>query len=487
MNLFWKIFLTFGIAMTLTLVVAVFVSFNLVEQAFDQIDIENREQIIEDAAVSLEQGGLDGLRSWLAENPLPAPGVMLLIVDDNGEDLLGRELPSRFVRMLRTVGRGSPPRRDSPRRSSPRAGSRAPPGPIDGPGPSNIRPIQLTASLVGADGREYRLVFARTQITMLGVLSWPATQLAVLALVVLAALSTALPLARYLASPIMRLQKTSRALAAGALETRVGHPFNRRKDEVGTLARDFDTMAERIQELVTAKETLLRDVSHEFRSPLARIRVALALAQRKASEASLADLERIEDETERLDALVGEVMALARLRSQPVAKAERLALDEIVGEIVDDARFEHPDAEIRYEAVTVPPLRGNRTELTSAIENIVRNALNHGGSADANEVEVTLHVADGWIGIRVADRGPGVPEADLDRIFEPFYQIDTSRDHQRVGQGIGLAITASVIERHNGRIVARNRKEGGLEVVLELPLEDSGTGQASAGRPDQMM
>lgn len=486
MNLFWKIFLTFGIAMTLTLVVAVFVSFSLVEQAFDQIDIENREQIIEDAAVSLEQGGLDGLRSWLAENPLPAPGVMLLIVDENGADLLGRELPSRFVRMLRSVGRGSPPRRGGPRRVRPQPGPGAAPPPLDAPpGPSNIRPIQLTASLVAADGREYRLVFARTQITMLGVLSWPATQLAVLALVVLAALVTALPLARYLASPIMRLQKTSRALAAGALETRVGQPFNRRKDEVGTLARDFDTMAERIQELVTAKETLLRDVSHEFRSPLARIRVALALAQRKASDASLADLARIEDETERLDALVGEVMALARLRSQPVAKAERLVLDEIVGEIVDDARFEHPDAEIRYAAETVPPLSGNRTELTSAIENIIRNALNHGGSADATEVEVTLHVAADRIEIRVADRGPGVPEADLDRIFEPFYQLDTSRDHQRVGQGIGLAITAGVIERHNGRIVARNRTEGGLEIVLELPLEDSGTGSASASRrPD---
>ena len=447
MNLFWKIFITFGIAMTMTLVVAVFVSFQLVGQAFDQFDIENREEIIQQAAEALEQGQVGGLQSWLERNPRPVPGFEFMIIDENGDELLGRELPGRFNRLL------------DPR---PRSGRR---------GPGNLRPIQLTPSLVAADGEEYRLLFVRTRITVLGVLAWPATQLAVLALVVLAALATALPLARYLSSPIMRLQKTSRALAAGALETRVGEPFTRRKDEVGTLARDFDTMAEQIQLLVTAKETLLRDVSHEFRSPLARIRMALALAERKASESAQPDLLRIEHETERLDALVGEVMALARLRSQPVMKTERIALDELVGEIVDNARFEHPEAGIHYEARAVPRLNGNRTDLTRAIENVVRNALNHADSAHGAAVEVNLQAAAGRVEIRVADRGPGVPESDLERIFEPFYRVDKSRDHQSGGQGIGLAIAASVLELHGGRISAGNRRDGGLEVTLELPLD----------------
>ena len=445
MNLFWKIFIAFGIAMTMTLVITVFVSFQLVGQAFDQFDIENREEIIQQAAEALEQGQLAGLQSWLEANPNPVPGVMLMIIDENRNELLRRELPERFNRLL------------NPR---PRSGRR---------GPGNLRPIQLTPSLVAADGQEYRLLFVRTQITVLGVLTWPATQLAVLALVVLAALATSMPLARYLASPIMRLQNTSRALAAGALETRVGEPFTRRKDEVGTLARDFDTMAERIQELVTAKETLLRDVSHEFRSPLARIRMAVALAERKASKSSQSDLLRIEHETERLDELVGEVMALARLRSQPIAKNERIALDELVSEIVDNARYEYPEAEIRYEARDVPRLKGDRTALTRAIENVVRNALNHSGPMENATVEVNLQAAAGRIEICVADRGPGVPDSDLERIFEPFYRVDESRDHQSGGQGIGLAITASVLELHGGRIVARNRSGGGLEVKLELP------------------
>lgn len=471
MNLFWKIFIAFGIATTVTLVGAVFLTFTFVGQAFDQFDIENRGDIIQQAADALEQGQVPGLRSWLEANRLPVPGVMLLIIDGNGDDLLGREVPGRFSRLLdmrpRTGLRSQGGARSQGGvRERLRRGDGPPPrDPVD------IRPPQLTSNLVATDGQEYRLLFVRTRITVLGVLSWPATQFAVLALVVLAALGMALPLARYLSLPIMRLQNTSRALAAGALETRVGEPFTRRKDEVGTLARDFDIMAERIQELVTAKETLLRDVSHEFRSPLARIRMALALAERKASESSQSDLQRIERETERLDELVGEVMALARLRSQPVAKSERIALDELVSEIVDNARYEHPEAEIRYEARAVPELNGNRTQLTRAVENVVRNALNHAGSADGAAVEVNLQAAAGRVEIRVADRGPGVPEADLERIFEPFYRVDTSRDHRSGGQGIGLAIAASVLELHGGRIVARNRSGGGLEVTLELPLE----------------
>ena len=149
-------------------------------------------------------------------------------------------------------------------------------------------------------------------------------------------------LARYLSSPIVRLQKASKALAAGALDTRVGRPFNRRKDEVGTLARDFDAMAERLQALVTDKETLLRDVSHELRSPLARIRMALALAQRRADQAAQPDLARIEREAERLDALVGQVMTLTRLRTATEPRRELVNLETLVAEVVDDARFEHP-------------------------------------------------------------------------------------------------------------------------------------------------
>lgn len=445
MTLFWKLFVTFGIAMALTLVGAVFVGFRLASLAFDQMNIENREEITAQAADVLTNRGEAGLRSWLRLRPNPAPGVVLMVLDGRDEDLLGREVPDRFARLLRM--------------ESSFRGRRGPP---------NFRPPQLTHNLVGPEGQEYRLLFVRTRMTVLGVLTWPATQVAVLALAVFAAFATALVLARSLSSPIVRLQRASRALAAGTLDARVGAPFNRRKDEVGTLARDFDTMAERVQALIEDKETLLRDVSHELRSPLARIGVALALAQRKAGDAPQPDLLRIEQEAGRLDQLVGRIMELARLRTHVPAELEPVELDDLIGEVVENARFEHPAANITFEAGEAPSVEGDPAALRSAIENVLRNALAY--SVDEPEVRVSVHVRHAAVEIVVADRGPGVPDADLERIFEPFYRADTSRDHRHGGQGIGLAITARVVELHGGRATARNRAAGGLEVMLELPL-----------------
>lgn len=444
MNIFWKIFITFGFAMTLTLVGAVFVSFRLAALAFDQLNIENREVIIEQAAAALSAGGEEQLRAWLRGNPAATPNIVVMILDDRGADLLGRPLPQRFEQVLRS-------RSFRPHKA-----------------PPNFRPPQFTGTIVDPQtGKEYGLLFVRTRVTVLGVLTWPATQVAVITMAILAAAATSLLLARYLSSPIVRLQRASRSLAAGALDTRVGGPFNRRKDEVGTLARDFDAMAERIQALVNDKDALLRDVSHELRSPLARIRVALALAQRKASEASQADLDRIEQETERLDLLVGQILTLARLRSPLTGRHERLRIDELVAEVVANARFEHPDVEIELAADAVPQIRGNRAELTSALENVVRNAVIHTGASGPVHVAVTA--SGRRVEVHIADRGPGVSEEDLQRIFEPFYRVDQSRNHQRSGYGLGLAIAASVVKRHKGTVQARNGADGGLEVELILP------------------
>jgi two-component system sensor histidine kinase CpxA len=442
MNLFWKIFITFGVAMTLTLVGAVFVSFSLAGLAFDQLNIENRELIIESAAAELTEGGEEQLRAWLRHNPAPSPNIVLMIIDASGKDLLDRPLPQRFDMLL-----------NSPSQRPPSA-------------PRSFRNPQFTASLIAPDGSEYRLLFVRTRVTLLGGVTWPATQLAVLTISILAAAATSLLLARYLSSPIVRLQRASRALAAGALETRVGGPFNRRKDEVGTLARDFDSMAARVQALVDDKDTLLRDVSHELRSPLARIRVALALAQRKANEASQSDLTRIEQETERLDGLVGQILTLARLRSPLTGQRAPLDLGELVREVIGDARFEYPNVAIELDAAEVPEIRGDRGELGSAIENVIRNALVHAGQTP---VRVVLRKARDGVEVRISDRGPGVAAENLKRIFEPFFRVDPSRDHQRGGYGLGLAIAASVVARHHGTIEARGGAEGGLEIVLVLP------------------
>jgi len=301
------------------------------------------------------------------------------------------------------------------------------------------------------------------------VLTWPGTRIAVVTIAILVAAVPSLLLARYISLPLVRLQRASRSLAAGVLETRVGSPSNRRSDEVGILARDFDTMAERIQALITDKETLLRDLSHELRSPLARMRMALALAQRRASDAEQPDLTRIEKEAEQLDELIGQIMTLARLRTQEEPTREPLLLEELITQVLDDARFERPDAQIESHGEGPARVLGDPRGLKSALENVVRNALTY--AAADGPIEVHLERSGNDFEIRVCDSGPGVAEEDLTRIFEPLYRADASRDHKTSGQGIGLAITARVMELHGGVVSAANRAGGGLEITLRLPAD----------------
>jgi len=445
MSLFWKIFVSFSIAMTLTLIGAVFVSFRIAEQAFEESSSQDRGQLIRAAGLALEEGGETGLRRWLEDNRRPSNSSALLVIDAEGKELLGRPVSARFVQLIRQMS------------SNPDTS------------PRNYRPRRLMPRLIGPDSREYHLLFIPPPRTLFGVLDWPSTRFAVLLIAAAAAAITALFLARYLSAPIVQLQRASRELAAGQLDSRVGRPSNRRKDEVGALARDFDAMAEHLQELVNAKETLLRDISHELRSPLARIRVALALAERHSDERAKMELDRIENETEKLDQLVGQVMMLTRLRTQLDVRREAVSINELVTEIVGNARFEHPDCELSYSAESEGQMQGDPEELKSAIENVVRNSMIHGQGPGG--VNVTLSESNGCVELRVVDSGPGIPEHDLERIFEPFYRTDQSRDHRHLGEGIGLAITSRIVERHGGRVRARNQAEGGLEIILSLPVD----------------
>ncbi len=459
MSLFWKLFASIGVAMVVMLVATAYVSFEMASSTFNQANIEGREPIIEEAAQVLARRGERGLREWLRDHTREAPrDMVLLIVDENGRELLGRAMPGEVRRLLASGG-------------GQRGGRSGGPGGGFGGGqrPPNLRPVQLAPDLIAPDGEAYRLVFTRPLFTVFGVLTWPGTRLAVLTIATLVAAVTSLLLARYISSPIVRLQRASRALAAGVLETRVGSPSNRRSDEVGILARDFDTMAERIQALVMDKETLLRDVSHELRSPLARIRMALALAQRRASDAVQPDLNRIEKEAEQLDELIGQIMTLARLRTQEEPKREPLQLEELVGGLLDDARFEHPDAQIELHTDGAARILGDWRGLKSALENVVRNALTYAGKDGPIDVRIS-RAADSFL-VKVSDSGPGVSDEDLTRIFEPLYRADESRDHKAAGQGIGLAITARVMELHGGQVTAANRAGGGLEITLRIPAD----------------
>jgi two-component system sensor histidine kinase CpxA len=450
MKLFWKLFITLGVAMTVAMVAAVTMGWNIGQSTFQQsldINFENREAVVNSASQALNRGGREELTTWLRQNLTPVPGRLMFIVDELGEDLLNREIPGnyRFILDLRFNDR--------------RFG--------DSSAGRNRISAQLTEVLVAPNGEAFRLFFVRTEITLLNILALPATQLGVVTLAIIMAAGTALLLAKSFSAPIVRLQRATRGLAAGALDTRVGAPVNRRKDEVGTLARDFDAMAEQIQALITDKELLLRDVSHELRSPLARIRVALALAERKAAASAQQDLKRIDQETERLDQLVGQILTLARLRSSKLEDNVEVDLNELVLQVVQDAQFEHPTASIDFKKSAAARISGNDAELASAFENVLRNAVLHSGP-DA-KVGVDLKPAPHDITITVTDSGPGVPEKELQRLFDPFYRVDPSRDHKQSGYGLGLAIASRIIERHGGTLKASNRAGGGLALSFRLP------------------
>lgn len=305
----------------------------------------------------------------------------------------------------------------------------------------------------------------------------PRTIVGRLVAVVLTAGGVCYALARYLTAPIRRLQLATRGLASGNLATRVGEATGRRGDEIGQLSRDFDFMAERLEHLVELQKRLLRDISHELRSPLSRLNVALELSKRDASPQALASLERIGRESDRLSEMIGQLLTLARIDGQS-ASAERVAVDlgGLLYEIVADAEFEAVarNRHVHISQSTPVIIHGVPGLLRSAIENIVRNAVAFTKENSIVDVSLIREIVDGvaTVRIRVRDHGPGVPDAAVEHIFRPFYRVGDARDRESGGTGLGLAIAQTAIQSHGGRITATNEPGGGLSIHSDLPADE---------------
>lgn len=284
-----------------------------------------------------------------------------------------------------------------------------------------------------------------------------------------------LGLAWRLTAPLRRLRAAAQRLAGGDLTTRVSAGPVEGRDEIAALGRDFDLMAGRIEALMTAQQHLLRDISHELRSPLARLIVALELARQRSGEAATGSLQRIEEEAERLNDLIGQLITLTQLESGwEWIDREPVPLKELIESIAADADFEaqtrgrHTRATADAEIV----IQGSEEMLRRGVENVVRNALRY--TAEGTAVEIALSRRRGDSGelavIRVRDHGPGVPEDALVRIFLPFYRVADARDRQTGGTGIGLAITERAVRLHGGTVTAANAADGGLVVEIALPV-----------------
>lgn len=283
----------------------------------------------------------------------------------------------------------------------------------------------------------------------------------------LASLAFALLLARHLSQPILGLRAAFAAVARGDFSVRLADGMAGRTDELADLGRDFDQTAQQLKRLMDAQRRLLHDVSHEVRSPLARIQLAMDIA-RQQPEKMPASLQRIERETARINHLMEELLTLSRLEVGAVgAMDEPVDLLELLNAIVADARFE---AEAKSCTVVLTAqadavVTGSAELLHRAIENVVRNAVRYtfGGTA----VYVLLARAGDTCMVEVADDGPGLPEAALEAVFEPFVRFRDSGGE--AGYGLGLAITRQVILAHGGSLKASNRASGGLSISLRLP------------------
>lgn len=279
-------------------------------------------------------------------------------------------------------------------------------------------------------------------------------------------------LAWRLTAPVRQLRQAVQQLADGDLTARTGIAAGQQGDEITDLGRDFDRMAERIETLLVSQKQLVRDISHELRSPLARLQIALGLARRKAAADTEQALDRIEQEAGRLNGMIGELLTLSLLdNGAALSQTEQVDLGELVDEVAQDADFEAAGSacQVLLSAQAGPQVTGNRELLRRAIENVVRNGLRYTVAGSAVELLLEQDQQNHAV-IRVRDHGPGVPEAMLEAIFQPFCRVAEARDRQSGGTGIGLAITARAVALHGGSVTARNRPEGGLEVEIRLPV-----------------
>lgn len=273
----------------------------------------------------------------------------------------------------------------------------------------------------------------------------------------------------YLTKPLHRLGEAVSSIAEGRLETRVDPSVLNRRDEIAGLARNFDTMAERIEALVMGQRRLLGDVSHELRSPLARLIVALSLVKQGPAEEVAENLDRIGLEARRLDTLIGQLLTLSRIDSAvDLGRPVKFDLMNLVQEVANDADFE---ARARNRRVTLEPgetclIDGFEEMLRSAVENVVRNAVRH--TAEATNVEISLAANDSVARLRVRDYGPGVPESMVSEIFLPFRRVMNDGSD---GAGLGLAIADRAVSVHRGTIRATN-VEHGLMVEIALPCSE---------------
>ena len=452
-SLFLRFFVSFWLIIGIIMGAAAASGFWYAERVREAIEDFDVSESLTAASAALQAGGRTGLTRWLSQFP-ETRGITLYVIDDMGNDILDRTLSAGIARAYRR-------HREFIRSHDPRR--------ID---PKIVRRARQLPHIVAANGDTYTFFVSTSRIREA---IWGATDIRLLLLVFALLVSGAVSytLATAIARPVRKLRDATVTLADGNLQVRVADSIGKRRDEFGLLAHDFDAMASKLQRAAEQQTELSRNISHELRSPLARMRVAVELARRKAGE--LPEFERLDDEAEQLDALIGQILAYAKLESESDRQASVVDLAEVVNEVAENVNFECKAVGANGVSVVTKTREGVRTTghhevLLSAVQNIVRNAVRH--SPPNGVVRIILGEKDNDASIEITDDGPGVAPGELAQLFNPFYRTKISTEADATGgTGLGLAIARRAVELHRGHIVARNRDRGGLSILIKLPAE----------------
>ena len=464
-RLFWKFFFFIMVAQ-LTAIIGVGIMFSFENRERNQrateIDLSPPAVFtIRSAAATLQYGGTEALRKLI----LNAGRHQVYAVDESRHELLGRHVNPRLVEEARALLSTEDHRR-------------------------------VVEEVKAADGHTY-LLFLPSPLRLDNMPGAPHENppppppmqqqppfffpMMPMLVSTVASLFFAMLLAWYFSQPIRQLKSAFANAASGNLGDRLAPLMSKRSDELADLGRDFDGMTDKLRALMESQRRLLHDVSHELRSPIARLQASIGLA-RLQPEKTAATLERIEREGVRMDKLVGELLTLSRLEAGVTgAMEDQIRIEDLLGEIIDDARFEaesvnrHVDGKVNSDVV----IKGGTELLYRAIENVVRNAIKQTAIDTTVGINTQVDSEKQHVQISVVDRGPGVPEDELQLIFEPFFRSTRTQKNTH-GYGLGLTIARRIIEAHGGSICASNRIDGGLRVDIMLPYDCIETAAASA-------
>jgi len=443
-NLFWKIFLWFWLTLILIAGAVAWGTAIYIQNsdAYQQRNLQSRylNSRVELIRQVIYYGGEEAATEVFENKKLKSRRLTVYVLDEDYKDILGRSFDVH-------------------------------------------NPLVRKHEPVESVGGETYLVFSeqlpRTRNTLQRMLRpfqrSPGVYLVWLGIAILLSCLVCFGLAQYLSRPIRKLQKAAKQLAQGNLDTRVSDAIGNRRDEIADLGQDFDLMATRLQSLVNNQKQLLSDISHELRSPLARMQLAVGLARKKLGPDVSTEMERIEQETERLDELVGQSLTLSRLDAGAIyAKDDFIDIGELLESIISNCDFEATE---KNKKVTLSveqswTIEANGELLHRALENIIRNAIRYTDVNTSVNVGLTQHEKT-QLKITIGDQGPGVPEDKISSLFEPFVRLSEARDRDSGGYGLGLAIAKRAIEFHQGQISASNKDDGGLLVEVILPLADS--------------